>query len=68
MALTISSVVNKKKQRVAIMFIKIFEIISESPCSFEQIFAKIVKLSGQNILKSTDLDSHSFCCFKAATA
>ena len=63
MALTISSVVNKKRQRMAIIF---FE---ELPCSPEQIlFVKIVMPRGQNIPKGTDLDGHSFCCFKAATA
>ena len=46
MALTISSVVNKKRQCVTIMFIKIFETISESHDSPEQIFAKIAMPRG----------------------
>ena len=46
-ALTISSVVNKKRQYVAIMFIK---IISELPYSPEKIFAKIIMPRGQRAL------------------
>ena len=45
MALTISSVVNKKRQCVAIMF-----IFSELPYSPEQIFAKIVMPHGRRAL------------------
>ena len=53
----ISSVVNKKRWCMVIMFIKIFY----SP---EQIVCKDRLATWP---KGTDLDGHSFCCFEAAS-
>ena len=60
MAFMISSIVHGYY-----VYIQKAEIITELPCSPEQIIAKIVRgVAGMN---GTDLDNHSFCCFEATS-